>query len=178
MPMLQRAPMLRTRVLGIILREAHPWKALVRHSSGSTHVRRGNLSPSHTQVGAWLETDRIFTTAQVLEFGHLSGDVNRIHSDAVFAATTPFKAPIVHGILVASLFSFLMSFDGAIYLKQSLEFRAPVLVGALVTARVQVIEARSRSIGMFVTCETTCRTADGEVAVSGIATVIFPTANA
>jgi enoyl-CoA hydratase len=142
--------------------------------STSSSLKYGPLSPRNPAIGAWLETERVFAAEDVRAFSALTGDNNPIHHDHRYAATTSFKSPIVHGILVASLFSFLMSFDGAIYFKQTLDFRAPVYVGAKVLARVEVTEVRQRSIGVFVTCSTSVTRDDGATAITGVATVIFP----
>lgn len=55
--------------------------------------------------------------------------------------------PVVHGMLVASLFTGILGtlLPGAIYVSQSLEFRQPVYVGDRVTGRVTVVDIRSRA---------------------------------
>jgi 3-hydroxybutyryl-CoA dehydratase len=133
--------------------------------------KSGDFSISNTAAGAYLETARVFTREDILLFSKVSGDVNRVHYEAV----PPFDHPIVHGILVSSLFSYLISFDGAIYLNQTLEFKAPVHVGSAVIARVEVIDSKLRSIGNIVTCRTTCRAkGSGVLAIDGKATVLLP----
>ena len=107
----------------------------------------------------------------MLAFSSLTGDVNSVH----FQPSKQFHRPIVHGILVASLFSYLVSFDGAIYVKQSLEFKAPVFVGCPVYARVEVTESRVRSRGTFATCSTICLIDERKpIAIEGTAVVILP----
>lgn len=72
---------------------------------------------------------------KVRTFADLVGDHNPVHLDAEFAATTPFKEPICHGMLVASLFSGCLvdRFGaGTIYLEQSVKFQRPVPVGSVV----------------------------------------------
>ena len=72
----------------------------------------------------------------------MSGDHNPVHLDAGYAATTIFKERIAHGMLSAGIMSGVFGEDlpgpGAIYVAQSLKFKAPVKIGDTVTARVEV----------------------------------------
>lgn len=85
-----------------------------------------------------------FTQEQVNQFAMLSGDANPLHLDAAYAATTPFKRPIMHGILGAALFSKAMGMDfpgpGTVYLSQSLAFKRPMFVETDYTVALQVTE--------------------------------------
>lgn len=54
-------------------------------------------------MGAFSELRRAFTAADVRAYADLGGDDNKVHLDAAYAATTQFKAPIVHGMLTSSL---------------------------------------------------------------------------
>ena len=152
-----------------------------RGLSTQKFIRDGDLRPGHTIIGAFAATERVFTSQDVADFARLTGDVNPIHLNADFAALTSFERPIVHGILLASLFSFLVSFDGAIYLQQDLHFKRPIHVGSIVRARVEVVESRrldGRSTPShyreIVTCSTTCLDAENRVAIDGYAKVIIP----
>lgn len=73
-----------------------------------------------------------FTQDQVNDFAKVSGDTNPLHLDAEFAATTPFKKPIMHGFLGGSIFSMVLGTKfpgpGSVYLKQSMEFLRPMYV--------------------------------------------------
>ncbi len=111
----------------------------------------------------------------VRTFAALTGDVNPVHLDAAYAAETPFKRPIVHGMLTASLISAVLGTQlpgkGAIYVSQSIQFRAPVYVGDDVTAEVTVtaIDTRRRRV----TFTTRCLVGDKEV-LRGEAVLIAP----
>ncbi|MBI4280154.1 MAG: dehydratase [Armatimonadetes bacterium] len=48
---------------------------------------------------------RTVTEADVVTFAGLSGDYNPLHTDAEFAARTPFGTRIAHGLLVLSIVS-------------------------------------------------------------------------
>jgi 3-hydroxybutyryl-CoA dehydratase len=80
----------------------------------------------------------------VIGFAEISGDRNPIHLSEHFAAKTIFGHRIAHGLYTASLISAVIGTrlpgPGAIYLSQSLNFKAPVRIGDLVEARVEVVE--------------------------------------
>ena len=102
------------------------------------------------------------------------GDLNPVHSDTAYAATTPFKEPIAPGIFTAGLISAVIGTQlpgpGAIYLSQSLKFMKPVKPGDTITARVEVLEVlteRNR-----VRLGTVCRNQRGEDVLSGEAWVM------
>lgn len=117
-----------------------------------------------------------FTTEDTTRFAQLSGDSNPIHTDAAFALQhAKAAAPIVQGMLSASLFAtiFGKTIPGAVYVAQQLRWRAPLLVGEQVCARIRVVKLRKR----FVDCETVCEKVEGgEVVVEGLATVLLPPA--
>ena len=73
-----------------------------------------------------------FSQDDVILFAKVSGDNNPLHLDAEFAATTPFKKPIIHGALASSVFSKIMGTEfpgyGSVYLKQISEYKRPMFV--------------------------------------------------
>ena len=73
-----------------------------------------------------------FSQADVEAFARVTGDNNPLHIDPVFAAQTPFKRPIIHGMLGASIFTKVLGTEfpgyGAVYLGQTLEFLRPMFV--------------------------------------------------
>ena len=52
------------------------------------------------EVGNSYEIEFSFTQEQVNDFCKISGDFNPLHWDEAYAATTPFKKPIIHGALI------------------------------------------------------------------------------
>lgn len=91
----------------------------------------------------YQETVR-FTQERVQLFAEVTGDNNPIHVDPVYAATTPFGKPIVHGFFAGSVFSKVFGTtwpgEGTIYMYQEMSFRAPVFVEQRYTAKFEVIE--------------------------------------
>ena len=83
---------------------------------------------------------RVITQEEVNDYARLSGDLNPIHIDPEFAATTTYGRTIVHGLLTLSLVVPLMKeiFEvtevglGINYGSNRLRFPAPVPVGARV----------------------------------------------
>ena len=82
------------------------------------------------------------TEADIVLYAGVSGDTNPVHIDEEFAATTPFKGRIAHGMLTASLLSTVLGTrlpgPGCVYCSQNLTFLKPVRAGQTVTAEVTV----------------------------------------
>lgn len=118
---------------------------------------------------------KTFSQQEVAAFADLCHDHNPIHLDEIAAAESIFGQRVVHGMLVASLFSGLIGEKvpgpGSIYLGQNLSFKAPVFIGQEVTASVEVIKIREDK--PIATIKTTCVKADGKVAIAGEALVLF-----
>jgi 3-hydroxybutyryl-CoA dehydratase len=51
----------------------------------------------------WESQGRTVTETDIVNFAGLSGDFNPIHVDQAFAATTPFRRPIAHGMVVMAI---------------------------------------------------------------------------
>lgn len=110
-------------------------------------------------------------------FADLSGDANPIHLCDRYAASTKFGQRIAHGMLTASLVSALLGTKlpgpGAVYLSQTLTFLAPVKIGDVVTARVEIAElvVERRRARLFCECVV-----DGKAVLEGEAWVALPPA--
>jgi 3-hydroxybutyryl-CoA dehydratase len=96
------------------------------------------------EIGQAEIYSKIVKSTDVIGFAELSGDRNPIHLSEHFAAKTIFRHRIAHGLYTASLISAVIGTrlpgPGAIYLSQTLNFKAPVKIGDTVTAKVEVIE--------------------------------------
>lgn len=124
-------------------------------------------------VGQTFELVRSFSAQDVLAFAALSGDYSPLHVDREYAAGTEFGAQVVHGVLLASLFSQLVGMrvpgKHALYLGQDLTFRRPVLIGETVRAVAKVV-GKSDATRILV-LNTEIRSADDKVIVMGTAKV-------
>ena len=127
------------------------------------------------KLGQTASFAKTITEADILLFAGVSGDTNPVHIDAEAAARTPFKERIAHGMLSASLISTVLGTrlpgPGTIYLAQTLKFRAPVRIGATVTATVEItaLDAEKKRT----TLKTTC-TVEGKPVIEGEAVVMVP----
>jgi 3-hydroxybutyryl-CoA dehydratase len=94
------------------------------------------------QIGMEASCTRTVEEADIAAFARISGDVNPVHLDEAYAAASPFKGRIAHGILTASyisaVFGAKLPGPGCVYVSQTLKFRAPVRIGDEVTAKVVV----------------------------------------
>jgi acyl dehydratase len=125
------------------------------------------------KVGNRASLSKAFTEKDVIQFANISTDTNPIHLDKNFAADSVFGQRVVHGMLIASLFSALVGVklpgEGTIYLGQSLNFKAPVFIGEQVTASVEILKIREDK--PIVTLGTLCINSEGQTVVDGEAVV-------
>lgn len=103
---------------------------------------------------AYTTASRTITEADVVAFGTLTGDLNRAHMDAEFAAAAAFGRRIAHGMLVASYMSGL---NTRTIVNQLLEpsqlalmevgcrFLKPTFIGDTIRVDIDVTEARLTS---------------------------------
>src|SRR5712692_10007076 len=125
------------------------------------------------ELGQTFEIERTFIAEDVERFAAVSGDWSPLHVDPGYAAATEFGGCVVHGILLASLFSQLvgMHIPGkhALYLGQDLSFRKPVLVGERVRALIKLIGKSEPTRSLILAAEI--RNSEDKVVVSGTARV-------
>ncbi len=127
-------------------------------------------------IGNSASLTKSFSDADVRAFAEISGDANPVHLDDDFAASTRFGRRLVHGILTAGLISAVLGTQlpgpGSVYIKQSLNFRAPVYLGDTITATATVTALREDK--PIVTLATTCKNQDGVVVIDGEAVLLAP----
>jgi 3-hydroxybutyryl-CoA dehydratase len=126
-------------------------------------------------VGMEAFHEKILDVGDIQAFADLTGDRNPLHLDDGFARASRFRSRIAHGMLTASLISTVLGMKlpgpGAIYVSQSLRFRAPVRCGDLVraTARVTALEYPRRRAMLACCCSV-----EGEIVLDGEAVVQVP----
>ena len=134
---------------------------------------RGEHMDKTIQLGDKAFISKAFTEQEVFRFAEISTDKNPLHLDKDFGRASIFGRRIVHGMLVASLFSGLIGMElpgeGSIYLGQSLNFKAPVAIGEEVTASVEIIKIREDK--PIITLRTVCVNSEGNVVIEGEAVV-------
>lgn len=127
-------------------------------------------------LGESSSFSKTITEADVVLFAGVTGDMNPVHMNDVYAKTSMFKSRICHGGLVSALFSTVLGTSlpgvGTIYLSQESKFIKPVYLNDTITATVEVIEiieSKNR-----VVLKTTATNQDGDVVITGQALVMPP----
>ena len=127
------------------------------------------------EIGMEATFAKTVSEADIVSFAEVTGDKNPVHLDTDYAAKSIFKGTIAHGMLTAgyisAVFGMEMPGPGAIYVSQTLNFRAPVRQGDRVVAKVRVMElypAKRRA-----RFECTCSVGD-KVVLEGEAVLMVP----
>lgn len=86
----------------MLFRSLHSSRKLLRCFSSAT-------PPLVLKPGDVLKKSRVFTQEDVLQYSKVSHDSNPLHTDSAAARNVGFDGPLVHGMLVASLFPNIIS---------------------------------------------------------------------
>lgn len=126
-------------------------------------------------VGQEASLSTTVSEADIVAFAEISGDKNPVHIDAQYAAGTMFKERFAHGMLsaayISAVFGMKLPGPGAIYISQTLNFKAPVKIGDTVVTTVKVIELiAEKKRARF---ETVC-SVNGKAVVQGEAVLMVP----
>ncbi|MCI0458245.1 MAG: MaoC family dehydratase N-terminal domain-containing protein [Gemmataceae bacterium] len=123
----------------------------------------------------WESPGRTITEADVTTFASFSGDFSPIHVDRAFAAATPFRRPIAHGLLVLSIDSGLSLLAPPVRTQAFLgirrcEFKGPVFIGDTIRVRTKVVEKEPRSRGRrgMIVWQRQILNQDGKVVQDGV----------
>ena len=126
-------------------------------------------------VGMTATYSKTVKASDVVGFAEVTGDRNPIHLSEHFAAKTPFKGRIVHGLYTAGLISAVIGTrlpgPGAIYISQTLKFLAPVKIGDTVDATVEVTELNEKRQRAILSCRCDV---DGTRVLEGEAIIKVP----
>jgi 3-hydroxybutyryl-CoA dehydratase len=128
------------------------------------------------KIGDSAQISNTVTETVINDFAKATGDFNPIHLDQTYAEKTYFKGRIAHGVLsigyISSVLGNLLPGPGGILLSQEAKFLAPVRIGDIITAKVEVIELTPEK--NRVKFKTTCTNQKGEVVVDGTAWSLCP----
>lgn len=127
----------------------------------------------------WESLGRTVTEADIVNFAGLSGDFNPIHMDHEFAKTTPFRAPVAHGLLVMMMSSGLgltappmrtMALMGL----RDWQFKEPVYFGDTIRLRSKVLEKEIRARGRrgVITWQRQIVNQEGKIVQEGISVTL------
>jgi len=136
-----------------------------------------NFPISELSVGLTKTYSKTLTEKDIILFAACSGDLNPVHLDKNYAATSAFGEPIGHGMWIGALISAAVATQlpgpGSVYRSQSLTFKNPVKVGDTVTVTLTVSEIKERVRLVVLECEA--HNQDGKLIAKGSAEVIAPT---
>ena len=128
------------------------------------------------KIGKKVTFEKVFTSKNVIDFAKTTEDNNLIHIDENYAKNAMFGRRIVHGMLVASMFSKIFGTiypgEGCIYYGQTLEFRKPVFLDDKIVATVTLIDYNEeKNIGVF---KTEAFNKEEKLVINGEAKIVFP----
>jgi 3-hydroxybutyryl-CoA dehydratase len=127
-------------------------------------------------VGRMASYRKTLTQDDVILFAACSGDLNPVHLDKEYAATTPFGEPIGHGMWTGALVSAAIATQlpgpGSVYRSQSLNFKHPVKIGDTVTITLTITEIKERLRLVILDCAA--HNQEGKLVAKGVAEVIAP----
>lgn len=112
------------------------------------------------------------TETDIRMFAAMSGDTNPLHLDEEFASSSQFGGRIAHGLIsvgfISAIFGTRLPGPGAVYLSQTLKFKAAVMIGDTVVVRVTIKELVPRKrVAVF---DTVCTVGD-KVVIRGEAEI-------
>ena len=127
------------------------------------------------EVGQSANYEKSVEERDIQLFAALSGDRNPVHLDAEYAAATPFKERIAHGMFSGALISAAVACTlpgpGTIYLGQTMSFTRPVKLGDTLTVRLEILEKLPKN---RVRIATNVFNQHDEAVVEGVAEVLAP----
>ena len=130
------------------------------------------------KLGDTAYFSKTVSESDVYLYAGITGDLNPAHINEAHAKNTFFKTRIAHGMLTAGFISNILGMQlpgpGTIYMRQSLNFLAPVRFGDTITAKVEVVEVIAEK--NRVRLKTTCTNQEGTVVLDGEAMGIPPKA--
>ena len=135
-----------------------------------------NRTYDELNVGDSVRVDHLVKERDLILFAEVSGDVNPVHLDETFAANTPFKGRIAHGMFSGALISATIACElpgpGTIYIGQEMSFLRPVRLDDTISIELEVLEKLPKN---RVKIATRVFNQDGKKVVDGVATVMAPT---
>ena len=135
-----------------------------------------NYTYDEITIGQTATYSKLIEARDIQLFAAVSGDVNPVHLDAAFAATSQFGGCIAHGMLSGAIISAAIAMElpgpGTIYLGQTLRFSLPVKPGDTLTVHLQVTEKKDKR--RMVTLDCKVFNQHDKLVLSGIAEVMAP----
>jgi acyl dehydratase len=144
-------------------------------------MARGLTFDEFKEGDKFVSQGRTVTEADVVSFAGLAGDFNPLHTDAAFAAGTPFGERIAHGMLVAAIATGMANWTGVFegttiaLMQQLLQYKGAVKFGDTVHLELGVAEKKptskpDRGVVIF---DARMVNQDGEVVMDGQWTLLM-----
>lgn len=114
-------------------------------------MTRGLLFEEFEDGGTFVSQARTITEADVVAFAGISGDFNPLHTDAIFAAGSPFGQRVAHGMLIAAMATGMANWTGVFegttlaLMEQLIQYKGPVRFGDTIHLVLTVAEKRTTS---------------------------------
>lgn len=122
------------------------------------------------------EFTKTVSESDIYQYAGITGDFNPAHVNEAYASKTFFKKRIAHGMLSAGFISAILGNHlpgpGSVYVKQELNFLAPVYIGDTITARAEVIGVDKEK--NRVTLSTNCYNQEETMVIKGEAVLSPP----
>lgn len=136
-----------------------------------------NRTYDEIRIGDRATLERRLTMDDIKLFAVMSGDINPAHVDEDFAKSSRFQEVIAHGMWGGALISTVLGTElpgpGTIYLGQTLRFKAPVVLGDVLTVTIEVMEKDDARKRIRLHC--LCQNQQGKTVIEGDADVLAPT---
>lgn len=120
-------------------------------------------------IGDTAEFAKTVSESDIYQYAGVTGDFNPAHINEDYAAKTFFKTRIAHGMLSAGFISNILGNQlpgpGAVYIRQNLNFLAPVRIGDTIKAVAEVTDINKEK--NRVTLTTRCFNQDGTLVIDG-----------
>tara|TARA_B100000767_G_scaffold272690_1_gene300978 strand:+ start:3802 stop:4296 length:495 start_codon:yes stop_codon:yes gene_type:complete len=133
-----------------------------------------NIPYGSIAIGHTVSVEKTVSQREIILFAALSGDLNPIHLDRHYAASTDFGQPIAHGMLCGAFISATIATHlpgpGSIYRGQTIKFTQPVFACDTLTITLTVINKKDRL--KLVTLACVVSNQDNNVVAKGEASVI------
>lgn len=93
-------------------------------------------------IGDRASFRKTITETDVHLFAGITGDMNPLHIDQAYAATTQFSKTLAHGVIGVGMLIGVMARElpGGVLLGESIKFLQPVFIGDTITAFVEVAD--------------------------------------
>lgn len=128
------------------------------------------------KVGDRAQFAKTVSESDIYLYAGVTGDFNPAHINEEYAKKTFFETRIVHGMLTSGFISTVIGNQlpgyGTIYIRQELNFLAPVRIGDTITAQVEVLEIMTEK--KQVRLKTTCFNQEEKTVLDGEAIVSPP----